>query len=368
MTVLAVAAFGLPCPASAAGYRLFQSTAVLAYPAAEPPPEQFGLGDSCAASLSPGRAADGGFELGLRFPAVPTMNLAEAVQAHGPSSSLALAPREPRRLLIGAAFVGAVAGSAWNSFGDGPSRSFHFTNEGFFDPSTYAGGGDKASHIVDYNAVARLMTGLYEVLDMPTDQARGWGAGTSFLAGLATEIGDGTTRYGFSYEDLLMDTVGAGSAYLIAHYGAEDLIGFRSGPLPAPRTPDRYAAAFPGIGKDYTREIATADLKLVGLARRLNRRFGPARFLLLSTTYGVKGYPYALPELRERQLGIELGLNIAEIARAVGVPEDRWWGKMFLILLEIVRFPYTAIGWRYDFNHRRWIGPDAGGTFAFPSP
>lgn len=357
---LAVAALGIPGAAGAAGFRLFQSASVLGRSVDEAR-DEFGLGHSGAAALAVGRAADG-FDLGLHFPAPLTQSLRTEIRS--PLLRPDLPARRPRPLLITIAAAGTVAGSVWDSVGDGPHQKFHFTDEGFFDPGTYAGGGDKASHLVSYNAVARLMTGVYELLDLPTDRARLLGSATSLLAGLATEVGDGTTKYGFSYEDLVLDTIGAGSAWLIAHYGAEDLIGFRAGVMSAPRTPPLYFTA--GIGKDYTREIYTADLKLAGLAARVNRRFGPARFLLISTTYSAKGYPYARQELRERQIGLEVGLNVAEMARAVGVPQERWWGKMLLTVLEIIRIPYTAVGWRYDLNHHRWKGPDAGDGFEFP--
>lgn len=357
---LALAVSGLPGSAGAAGFRLFPSASPLAAFAGRPA-EGFGLGDPSMAALAAGRAEDG-FDLGLRFPApLAARPVADLRPARPEPYSPA---RQSRRLLIGIATAGAIAGSAVNSLRDGRHQSFHFTSEGFFNPGTYAGGGDKASHVVSYNAVARLMTGAYEVLDMPTDRARLLGSATSFLAGLTTEIGDGTTRYGFSYEDLVMDAIGAGSAWLIAHYGAQDLIGFRAGAVRAPDIPARYFT--PSFGKDYTKEIYTADLKLAGLERRWNRRLGPARFLLLSTTYSAKGYPYALPELRERQIGIEIGLNLTEIARAAGVPEELWWGKMLLVVLDIIRFPYTAVGWRYDLNHHRWQGPDAGDRFDLP--
>jgi len=39
---------------------------------------------------------------------------------------------------------------------------------------------------------------------------------------------------------------------------------------------------------------------------------------------------------------------------------------MLLIVLDILRFPYTGIGYRYDLNHGRWRGPDVGNGFTFP--
>jgi len=356
--IVVAALLAVAAPARASGFRLFRSAAVLESSDPNPTPEAFDLGDS------PGLAGDEEFELGLRFSPPLAANPAAAFLLS--SDEGASGPPRPKWLWIDLAFAATLGGSALNAFHDTPRHKFHFTDEGFFDPGTYAGGADKASHLVDYNAVARLLTGTYELLDLPTDKARVLGSVTSVLAGFMTELGDGTTKYGFSYEDLVMDTVGATSAYLVAHFEAEDLIGFRAGWIPSQKTPPKYAATPPGVGQDYSSNIYTADLRLSGLEKRTKANFWLARYLLLSTTYGTKGYPYAVPELRERQLGIEIGLDVAYIARSLGVPPDKWWGKMLLIVLEIVRFPYTSIGYRYDFNHRKWVGPDNGATFSFP--
>jgi hypothetical protein len=360
LTAALAAALLLPGTASAAGFRLFHSTAALQVPVRVSSPAQFDLASSWSEALATGHS-DEDFDLDLQFPASPTLTLAapEPVRLR-----VDVPPRQPHGYWIGALSAGAVLGSAYNAWSETPDFSFHTTNEGYFGRDTYAGGADKASHFVSYYGVSRIMTGVYEVLDLPREPSYSLAFVTSSLAGLATEIGDGTNKYGFSYEDLVIDVFGAASAYVIARYGLDDMLGFRAGLVPAPDTPPQYETA--GIGKDYSNEIYTADFKLAGLARRVDRNFGPARFLLLSLTYGVKGYPYALEELRERQVGLEVGLNVAEAARAIGVPENRWWGKMLLIVLDILRFPYTAIGVRYDINNDRWVGPDTGNTFKFP--
>ena len=41
-----------------------------------------------------------------------------------------------------------------------------------------------------------------------------------------------------------------------------------------------------GYGDDYSKEIYSLDLKLAGLLPRIGAKPGPARFLLLSGTYG----------------------------------------------------------------------------------
>ena len=258
----------------------------------------------------------------------------------------------------------AIAGSAYNSFGDGPNQKYHFTNEGWFGQNTYAGGGDKASHIASFYSVARLLTSVYGALDAPSPQSYQLGSIVSAAAGLTTELGDGSTKYGFSYEDLIMDTAGAGAAYFFTRYQLNDLMGFRAGIVPAPEIPP--CCIVNGLGKDYSAEIYTFDLKFAGLAKRLDRRFGLARFLLAGATYSAKGYPDAQPQYQERQLGFEVGLNLAEIARAAGVPEDRWWGNILITILDFVRLPYTAVVFPYDLNHNQWKKPTTGGTNAFP--
>jgi hypothetical protein len=192
------------------------------------------------------------------------------------------------------------------------------------------------------------------------DQAALLAAGTAFLAGAATEIGDGTNKYGFSWEDLAADTLGAASGLALLHFGLTDLIGFRFGIVPAPE------AKVGGLGKDYSAEIYTADLKIAGLGQRAKFNPGPARFLLLSTTYGTKGYPYADPVVRQRQIGIEIGINFGEIMQALHVPKDKWWGVVLYTFFDIVRIPYTAVGYRYDLNNKKWYGPDTGNSFPNP--
>jgi hypothetical protein len=271
----------------------------------------------------------------------------------------------PHTFWIGAASFGALAGSAYNSFTDGANQRFHFTNEGFFGRNTYAGGADKASHFVSYYVVAKLLSGVYAELGLPDDPARSLGAGISALAGFVTELGDGRGHYGFSYEDLVIDALGAATYLAIAHYGLGDLVGFSAGLVP---TPPAVCCPYGGFGTDYSQLVYSGDLKIAGLGKRAGFDPGPARFLLMSLTYGTKGYPYANPDLRERQIGAFVGVNFVEILRVAGVPEQKWWGKILYFLFDVIRIPYTQIGYQYDVNHARWHGPGIGNSFPGGAP
>ena len=210
---------------------------------------------------------------------------------------------------------------------------------------------------MSYYIVGKLMSGVNLEFGMSKDSAVLLGAGVSALAGLATELGDATNKYGFSWEDITMDWLGAATSVAISHYGLDDLIGFRAGRVPSPPAP---CCPYGGTGKDYSEEIYTGDLKIAGLGERARFDPGPARFLLFSVTYSAKGYPYANPAVRERQVGLEVGINFCEILHAMGVPPDKLWSKVLYFLFDVIRFPYTQVGMYYDLNNGHWYGPGIG--------
>ena len=342
------------CPRRGALALLLVGLAISRHAAAETSFER-----SFAAVLDSGSPPPG-FQLAASPPGAIRIG-AEEVRAAAADQTLDVSPSPKYRpFWIGVVSVAAVAGSALNSFTDSGGRSFHFTNEQWFGRHTYAGGADKVSHFVLYNVVGRLMTQVYGELGAPQDRSVVYGASIAALAGLMTEIGDGTNKYGFSYEDLISDVAGAATAFVTTRYGLNDLLGFRIGYVPHP---DVVGQPYGGTGKDYTEEIYAADIKICGLARRMHFSPGIARFLMVSTTYGVKGYPYAAPEVRERQIGLELGLHVSEILRAVGLRQDHWWQRVLYVLVDSVRIPYTQIGVQYDLNHKKWRGPGIGDDF-----
>ncbi len=281
----------------------------------------------------------------------------------------ALAPHETsgtlldgRTLLITAGVLVATPLVGYFSFWQGEgSGHFHVTHEGWFGEETYAGGADKASHITVSYFGALALQSAYRKLGKSPAEARALAFGTTVLAGLVIELGDGFTTFGFSWEDAAANALGAGIATALDRYDLKDAIGLRYGTIPGDIPPP--CCRYGGSGRDYSRQIFTADLKLEGFLPRVGVRPGPARFLLVSGTYSSKGYRFSPPENRRREVGIEVGLNLAEIFRAVGVRDDTWWGKPILVFFTYFRVPYTAVGWRYDLNSHTWSGPNNGETY-----
>jgi hypothetical protein len=286
--------------------------------------------------------------------------------------------KSPKKGWIAAVSGATVLGSALNSFTDGPNQRFHFLNEAFFSRNTYAGGADKTSHFVSYYIVAQLLGNVYQSLGMTKDNAQLLSAGVSVFAGFVTELGDGRGHYGFSYEDFVFDIL-SGATYLgIHHYGYDDLIGFSFGLIPAPSkppgcctTPD-FGTGVPryyDFGQDYSRSIASGNFKIAGLYAHTGFDPGLARFLLLSVTYTSIGYRYEPDkDLTAREVGFFVGVNFVEILKTLHVPKDKLWQRALYFFFDVIRIPYTQIGYVYDLNHKRWHGPTIGGSSTPVSP
>jgi len=258
--------------------------------------------------------------------------------------------------------IGMIGAGLITALTDSPLRSFRFTNEGWFGQNTYAGGADKAAHFVNYTILSREMIYLYQKLGY-SEQASVWlGASMGLLEGLANEFGDGFNRYGFSPQDATMDTLGSAISGVLMATRNEDLIGFRTGFLFPKSTVT--CCAVPGKGGDYSYKIYTADLKLAGASRRLGLDIGPLRYLFFSVTYGSKFYPSGAVNLRERQVGFEIGLNFEEILNSLGARRDTWWGYGLHVILDNIRVPFTSVGFQYDLNHGRWYGPGNGNQYS----
>ncbi len=349
----------------AAGFSSATAEAFRALPATPPSGFEQSVTDSLAAAarqagLDPPVIAD---------PALAAFPIAlDAPSVESPSASVEAA--KPKTFWIGTVTVLTVVGSGLNSFTDGPNQRFHFLDEGFFSENTYAGGADKSSHFASYYIVSQLLGDVYEGLGMTRDNAQLLSAGVSAFAGFVTELGDGRGHYGFSYEDFVFDVLSAATYLGIHHYGLDDLVGFSIGPIPAQRrppgcceTPD-FGTGVPryyNFGQDYSTTISSGNFKIAGLQRHTGLNPGLARFFLVSLTYTSKGYRYyADRDLTQRQIGLFVGINFVQILKEVGVPDDRLWGKVLYFLFDVIRIPYTQIGYVYDLNHSRWHGPTMG--------
>jgi hypothetical protein len=267
----------------------------------------------------------------------------EQPEAEVPRSAFLERHRLLLSILVPITTLGAVTADALLPYGrDG----FHIDHEGWFGRNTDNGGADKASHLADYFVVAGLFEDIYRMMGYPEKEAILWGFGLAVATGLAVEVNNGfTEEYGFSWEDLTMNVAGATAASLVSLTRTRDLFGMRTSHLP---------------GSTYNHDVYSADFKLSGLGQRLGINIGPLRWLLVSVTYGVKGYRGSPTIEPQRQVGFEVGLNLQQILNDLGVRRHTWWGYSLHLLGDNIRFPFTAVGMRLDLNRGKWHGPNSG--------
>jgi hypothetical protein len=303
-----------------------------------------------------GGASDRGmFPGGLTVP-----SFSSAAAAAGPSDHPSLFTKATTWTTAGV--LSAI--TAWAALGvqKDDYNPFKFTREKFFGRDTYAGGADKCSHFVLSAALARELGWAYEQEGQPRDRALLLSLGVTVVSGVIQEVGDAFTPYGYSWEDVVADTVGGVAGAALSYYELNDLIGIRFGFVRDGVPPDPCCKD--SLGENYSQEVYSGDLKLAGLARRMHFRPGPARFFLLSATYSTRAYgTVPVRPDRQRNVGVDVGLNLPEILSAVGVPETTWWGTFLYKALNVFRIPFTSFGVRYDMNHRKWHGPDTGQKF-----
>jgi hypothetical protein len=291
---------------------------------------------------------------------------ASAEEPQEPTPSTQAPPPPPKKLFTTTTTLWTAA-ALLGGFGQGigapiqyGTQSWHFTNEGYFGYDTYAGGADKASHFTVSSGVSRLLYDVYIADGHSVDQSFNLALATTLMAGIFVETGDAITVYGWSWQDLTADFLGAASGLLIHRFCLQDTIGLRLGPANTTIPAAAIGASEESLGESYSDEIYVVDLKLGGLIRRLNGNPGIARYFLTSFAYFTKGFGYAPPlPTRYQEMGFELGINFPEILKEVGVPETTWWGKGLYAFFNFFRIPYTQVGAYYNFKNHKWYGPGA---------
>jgi hypothetical protein len=177
------------------------------------------------------------------------------------------------------------------------------------------------------------------------------------VTGTLIEVGDAYHGFGFSWQDALLTAAGGVAGSVLAATKLDDTITMRFG-MVGVDSPDEaeFAVYKPN---HYSGEVYTLDLRMAGLLPRLGKPPGFARFLLASMTYGSKGYQWVDERYRQRRLGFEIGLDTYEVGLALGLTPDTWYGAPILGFLRYFRLPFTGIGFQYELNSGRWMGPNS---------
>ncbi len=240
--------------------------------------------------------------------------------------------RRQKLVATNTAAVGLI--SAWGlASWDYGEYGFQARSEGWFGENTNHGGADKLGHFYSGYALGQGLSGLYRSFGYSGRDAAAYGALSSWGLLAYMELGDAFSRFGLSYEDVIMNTAGATASYVLDRNPVlSRTLDLRVEYLPKDPQADVFT--------DYDSLKFLAAVKLEGI-RALPR--GPWDWLEVhvgyyTRNYGVAGY------VPQRYLYAGIGLNVSRLFRRHGY-------KRTAKVLEYVQVPYTAIEARRGLNH-----------------
>ena len=242
-----------------------------------------------------------------------------------------------------AAGVGTIAMVAgflgWWS--DGFNSKFTFRNEGWFGPDTYSAGVDKLGHAFSLYVTTRLLNQAFRWAGEPQEVSVARAGLLSFAIGLGIEVFDGlekSGKYGFSWQDLVMDSAGI----LLAMY-AEETPGFDKWFAFRWR---RETSSLVG-GGTYDSHQYFGVLRLSGWSEL--GVYNPLRYMELMVGYGAFGYRgdsgTSNYDNRQRSIYAGVGLNLTELLDRTAFSgslqggRTQWFATEFL---KYVQLPGTA--------------------------
>ncbi len=244
-------------------------------------------------------------------------------------------PRETKARNLNLLAAGATIGWGlinWDYFQQSPQAN----REDWFGRETDEGGADKLGHLYTTYALSHLFASIYDSWDYPREEALRLGSFSALGTMTIMELGDSFSDYGFSYEDMIMNCVGAAAGYWLgSHPGWQRRLDLRL----------EYAPSLSNfetdVVTDYEHHKYLLALKADGFEIMAA---SPLRYLELHIGYYSRGYddykssqPY---DDRERIVYLGLGLNVGKAIDGV------WKTRIF----DYLQLPYTYLPVEHDLN------------------
>lgn len=241
-------------------------------------------------------------------------------------------PKEKKMLytnLTAATAIGLWGLTTW----DYGSAGFNTSHEGWFEKDSKYGGADKLGHLWSTYVFSDALTNLYTGWGYDSEKANTYAALSSWTVQLFMEIGDGTSEsQGFSWEDMVMNTLGSLTSVLMERYPELD----RKIDL---RVEYVFNVPVNGIFDDYSNQYYSMVLKLDGFDA-IENTF--AKYIEFSGGYYTRGYEDQ-DEDNSRSFFAGISFNFSRLLNENG------WHKTGKIL-EYVQVPYTVPKVSYDLD------------------
>ena len=210
-------------------------------------------------------------------------------------------------LLVDAA-IAAYGFSYWH-WG---TESLHAGHEGWFGKNTATGGSDKTGHFYMTYLLSRVLSSRMEDRGVSLPKANLYGSLSALLAMSLLEVGDATSHYGFSKEDLICDALGAFGSYLLRSYPKlDEFFDIRMEYLP-----DWNHLKHGDHTTDYSNMRHLIAFNLSGFD---TVKPTPLRFVELQVGYYSRGFRSYDTVPKSRQVYFGIGINLKEVAKLTKV-------------------------------------------------
>ena len=241
--------------------------------------------------------------------------------------------------IVGAGVIALWGTAFWDYFTISPVAG----DEGWFGEDTKYGGADKLGHLYATYLWSLGFSSLYEYWGMSEEDSIIYGPLTSWIFQGMMEVGDSfSNSQGFSYEDLIMNTVGAGFYYVREKYPEVK----RKVDLRLEYIPDFDAEV--DFFTQYNSMKYMMALKFSGFDSMEDT---PMKYFELQVGYYTRGYSESENyESKERVLYAGIGINSSEVLKAMG------WEKTSKIF-NYYQLPYTYVPFGYDFDSQGYVSP-----------
>ena len=193
------------------------------------------------------------------------------------------------------------------------TESFHFRTEDWFEEDSDTGGSDKTGHFYMTYLLSRVLSSRMEDRGWSLEESSLYGALSGMLAMTFLEIGDATSPYGFSKEDLLADGLGALTAYLIrSNPEVDKFLDVRLEYLPSSGYLDNADTA-----TDYSGMKHLVAFKFAGFEDLRDTALG---YFELQVGYYARGYrAYDVDIAQSQQVYVGFGLDLTRLADMTGI-------------------------------------------------
>jgi len=248
-----------------------------------------------------------------------------------------------KRVLITGLASGAAI-MAWGAaFWDYSFDTSKIANEGWFGKDTKYGGADKMGHVYSTYLWSLGFSSLYEYWGVNEEDAMLYGPLSSWFFQFMMEIGDSSAGddMGFSYEDVVMNTVGAAFYYFREKYPAvKEKLDLRI----------EYIPEF-GNKSFFTQYNSMKYLVAMKFSGFESMDSNLLKYGELQLGYYTRGYkdPDEYSQ-KERTAYIGVGINISKVLSDLGWIKT---GKVF----NYYQLPYTYVPFGYDYDSRSYVQP-----------